>query len=287
MSSSLARSEPAALELEAARLQQVGVVGDAQRRQRVLLDDEHRRALLADGLDGVEDQVDEHRRQAHRRLVEQQQLGRPISARPTASICCSPPDRVPAFCAMRSRSRGNSSSTRSRSPGDLLRGPCAGRRRGRGSPSTVIRGKIRRPSGEWQMPAATISWPGSPMMSLPLNVTEPLRARSRPEIVRRVVDLPAPFEPIRVTISPGADRQGEALHRGDVAVVDVQVLRRSSMAPVARASGVVAGADVGASQVAPVALGARLAEVRLDHPLVVADVVWARPRRSSRRGRAR
>ncbi len=39
-------------------------------------------------------------------------------------------------------------------------------------------------------------------MSLPSNVTEPAVACSRPEIVRRVVDLPAPLEPIRVTISP-------------------------------------------------------------------------------------
>ena len=34
--------------------------------------------------------------------------GRLISARPIASICCSPPDSVPPRCAMRSLSRGNS-----------------------------------------------------------------------------------------------------------------------------------------------------------------------------------
>ena len=28
-------------------------------------------------------------------------------ARPSTSICCSPPESVPAFCAARSRSRGN------------------------------------------------------------------------------------------------------------------------------------------------------------------------------------
>ena len=42
-------------------------------------------------------------------------LGSAISARLIATICCSPPDSVPAFWASRSLSRGNSSITRSRS----------------------------------------------------------------------------------------------------------------------------------------------------------------------------
>ncbi len=42
-------------------------------------------------------------------------LGRAISARPMAHICCSPPDIVPAFCARRSCRRGKSSKTRSMS----------------------------------------------------------------------------------------------------------------------------------------------------------------------------
>ena len=41
--------------------------------------------------------------------------GRAISARPIASICCSPPDIVPAAWLTRSLSRGNSVKTRSRS----------------------------------------------------------------------------------------------------------------------------------------------------------------------------
>jgi len=39
-------------------------------------------------------------------------------------------------------------------------------------------------------------------MSLPSNVTEPAFGWSRPLIVLRVVVLPAPLAPIRVTISP-------------------------------------------------------------------------------------
>src|SRR5439155_1105911 len=41
-------------------------------------------------------------------------LGSVMSARPIASICCSPPDSVPAVCDMRSRKRGKSVKTRSR-----------------------------------------------------------------------------------------------------------------------------------------------------------------------------
>ena len=44
-----------------------------------------------------------------------------------------------------------------------------------------------------------------------------------PLIVRRVVDLPAPFEPMRVTISP-LPSQCHALQRVDVAVVGVDVV---------------------------------------------------------------
>src|SRR5436309_2378863 len=50
-------------------------------------------------------------------------LGFAIRARPIASICCSPPDRVPATCVIRSLSRGKSVRTRSRSaaiPASLL-----------------------------------------------------------------------------------------------------------------------------------------------------------------------
>ena len=39
-------------------------------------------------------------------------------------------------------------------------------------------------------------------MSLPSNMILPRRARGAPKIVIIVVDLPAPFAPINVTISP-------------------------------------------------------------------------------------
>ena len=81
-------------------------MASAERLRRVLLDQQHGHAVLVDLADDVEDLLDDQRRQPHRRLVEQQQPGLPISARPIASICCSPPDSVPACCRIRSCSRG-------------------------------------------------------------------------------------------------------------------------------------------------------------------------------------
>ena len=46
-------------------------------------------------------------RQAHGELVEQEERGSPASAREMASICCSPPEIVPASCLRRSLRRGN------------------------------------------------------------------------------------------------------------------------------------------------------------------------------------
>src|SRR5437773_8930917 len=45
---------------------------DRERHVRVLLDEQHRHALLVDVLDRLEDELDEHRGEPHRRLVEQQ-----------------------------------------------------------------------------------------------------------------------------------------------------------------------------------------------------------------------
>ena len=65
-----------------------------------------------------------------------------------------------------------------------------------------MRGKMRRPSGEWAMPIAATSWPGRPVMSRPWKKIRPVRGGTMPEIERSVVVLPAPLEPMSVTISP-------------------------------------------------------------------------------------
>ena len=61
---------------------------------------------------------------------------------------------------------------------------------------------MRRPSGDWLMPLATTSWAGVPSRRSPSNQISPSRGRSSPLIVLSVVDFPAPFEPMSVTISP-------------------------------------------------------------------------------------
>src|SRR6266571_7618193 len=62
-----------AFERDAPGLEHVTPVGDAERHRRVLLHQEDGRALPVDVADRREDLLDEHGRQAHARLVEQQE----------------------------------------------------------------------------------------------------------------------------------------------------------------------------------------------------------------------
>jgi hypothetical protein len=128
-------------------------------------------------------------------------VGRAISARPIASICCSPPESVPPFWASRSSSRGNSVRTRPRSCRIPSRSVRAKAPRSRFS-ATLMRGKMRRPSGDCEMPSRTLWSVGTDSMRWPLKVMLPLRGRRVPMIVLSVVVFPAPLEPISVTISP-------------------------------------------------------------------------------------
>jgi hypothetical protein len=73
--------------------------------------------------------------------------------------------------------------------------------------ATVRAEKIRRPSGACEMPRATMRWAGSFRIDVPAKVISPRRAGRSPEMARRVVDLPAPFAPISVTISPSSTRR--------------------------------------------------------------------------------
>ena len=68
--------------------------------------------------------------------------------------------------------------------------------------STVSRGKIRRPSGECARPFVTTRWAGVLSIRSPSNQISPDSARSRPEMVRSVVVLPAPLVPSSDTTCP-------------------------------------------------------------------------------------
>src|SRR5207247_8502372 len=63
------------------RLEDVAALGDVQRLEGVLLDEQDRRPLRVDLLDDREDLLDEDRRQPERRLVEEEQAG-PAHERP-------------------------------------------------------------------------------------------------------------------------------------------------------------------------------------------------------------
>src|SRR6185437_9397288 len=61
-----------------------------------------------------------------------------------------------------------------------------------------------RPSGTCAIPSDTMRCAGVLEMSWPLKQISPPRFLMSPEITRRVVDFPAPFAPISVTISPSS-----------------------------------------------------------------------------------
>ena len=67
-----------------------------------------------------------------------------------------------------------------------------------------MRGNTWRPSGEWLIPARTISSGARRVTSRPSKRMLPDDGRISPLIVRSVVVLPAPFAPISVTISPSS-----------------------------------------------------------------------------------
>ena len=126
--------------------------------------------------------------------------GRDISARPIATICCSPPDSVPASWLRRSSSRGNSSCTRSKSSvSDSPRRSTAPSSR---FSRTVSCPNRRRFSGTIAIPVAMRCGTGHCVTSRPSSRTRPERGRTMPRMVFSVVDLPDAFPPSRQTSSP-------------------------------------------------------------------------------------
>ena len=129
--------------------------------------------------------------------------GRQMSARASASICCSPPDSVPAGLAPLQRREDvvYASSTRLVVSAASSLARAAARR---SVSSTPRLGKMPRPSGTCSRPRRVIRSAGWPVMSSPPNRTQPAMAGIIPEMARSVVVLPAPFAPSRATISPSS-----------------------------------------------------------------------------------
>ena len=156
--------------------------------------------------DDLEDLLDQLRRQAHRRLVEQDQC----SAAPSA------PGRSPPSAARRPRCsrRGGAAVLEpreivvdpSRSSAIGARLPPSCRRRSAGSPRPSDgRSSVAPPSPGSRRAARIVGV--SPSMRSPRHrivplVTSPRSARSRLEIAFRVVVLPAPLAPSSATMPP-------------------------------------------------------------------------------------
>ena len=224
MSSFFASSRAGPCSFSVPGLQQVGVVGDAQGRQGVLLDDA---APWCPGR-GSSGWC--------RRSGRPAPGPAPSTARRAGAASASPstPGRRRASAARRRTSsppsaRGAPAAAgTARAPAPCRRrsppGPCGGRRPRSRFSSTVIRGKIRRPSGDWQMPAATTWWPAHARESLAL---ERHRAPPRAQQARDRAQGRGLARPVGADQGDDlarADVQAEALHRRDVAVEDVQVL---------------------------------------------------------------
>ncbi len=81
---------------------------------------------------------------------------------------------------------------------------------------------MRRPSGTWLIPSATISC-GGPRCGwvVPSKRIVPAAGCSMPEIVRSVVVLPAPLAPSSATISPSATSRLTPLQGADRPVADL------------------------------------------------------------------
>src|SRR5471032_84917 len=125
-------------------------------------------------------------------------LARP---RPIATICCSPPDSVPASCIARSARIGNSVWMRSKVWCHASR-PAFGY-----APISRFSRTVRvlntcRPSGTWAIPRCARCAGARAKRFSPMKVICPAAAGTIPEIVLNSVDLPAPFGPTIVTNWP-------------------------------------------------------------------------------------
>jgi len=131
-------------------------------------------------------------------------FGRAMKAWPSVSICCSPPDMLPARSSQRSRKIGKYSSTVS-----VARATCSGSW-SKSQPAssmfsrTVSVGNTPLPPGTITMPSAVASSAGRFVMSRPSNTMAPADGSARPVTAFRNVEYPAPFVPRRATISPSS-----------------------------------------------------------------------------------
>ena len=130
-------------------------------------------------------------------------LGWVTRMRASESICCSPPDSMPARVPRRGPGTGRSSAAWSRrsalpSAGQALHAEAEVLRHGQGP------GRRRRPRGRRPCPVGPVRWSGSWLTSSPSKKDRPRLATARaPAMAAPSVDLPAPLGPSTQQIWPG------------------------------------------------------------------------------------
>ena len=129
-------------------------------------------------------------------------MGRPISARAIASICCSPPLMLPACWSRRSARRGNTPNQRSMSAGDVAVAPGV-----RAEPQVLLDREV----GERAAALRHVRDAGArDLLRLQCRAATARRTRSAPragimpDSARSVVVLPAPLAPRITTTSPSS-----------------------------------------------------------------------------------
>ena len=181
---------------------QVGAVGECDGALCTLLDEQHRDAALADLRERREDDVDDLRREAERRLVEQQDVG-PGDERPRDRellLLAAGERTCPAPCELlddRELARRPRRCPRRRPRASACR-----RGRDAGSPRPSSPRRCVAPRVRGRSPSARHASGARPRRDAPPAGSRRARAPTRPMIACSVVDLPAPFGPIRPTISP-------------------------------------------------------------------------------------
>ena len=190
-----------------ADVEDVGQVGDAEGHGRVLLHQQHRRALPVDLGDDLADLADDARREAERRLVEQQQL-RAGHQRPADGqhLLLAAGQQAAALGAALLEDR------------EQLEDPLLGLGLGglvpaahAAGPQVLLHASAGRrsavPPGPGPDPSGRSAAGSRPARSVPSNCTEPDSTRPRcslrvPEMVRSSVVFPAPLLPRTATTLP-------------------------------------------------------------------------------------
>ena len=127
-----------------------------------------------------------------------------IKARPMATICCSPPERVLVRWPARSLSLGNRAETASRRRASSGRLSLKARAPSSRFSLTVRSPNISRPSGHRATPLAAMAAGVEPVTSTPSRKMRPPDGGASPMTALSRLVLPAPLAPTRATVSPGA-----------------------------------------------------------------------------------